>query len=66
MVSCGVNNWTLELIVSTKRNPHGDPGAGTLLTLLQCLFVAVATLPRVLSLDVRGCLSVPVSRGTTY
>lgn len=47
-VGCVVNNWVLELIVSKKANPYADPGAGSLLTLLQFMFIAAVSLPAAL------------------
>jgi solute carrier family 35 (UDP-xylose/UDP-N-acetylglucosamine transporter), member B4 len=44
---CVINNLALELIVSPKKNPFADPGAGSLLTLLQFVFIAALTLPSV-------------------
>ena len=40
LVGCVLNNVVLEAIVSTRANPHADPGAGGLLTFLQFSFVA--------------------------
>jgi solute carrier family 35 (UDP-xylose/UDP-N-acetylglucosamine transporter), member B4 len=45
IAGCVTNNLALELVVSPKRNPFADPGAGSLLTLLQFILIAVLTLP---------------------
>ena len=44
-LGCISNNYFLELIVSRKKNPHADPAAGGLLTLLQFALVSVASAP---------------------
>lgn len=49
VAGCVTNNLVLELVVSPKKNPFADPGAGSLLTLLQFCLIAVLTLPGVLT-----------------
>lgn len=40
-------------ILSKKRNPDGDPGAGPLLTLIQFIFIALMAIPDVVCSNVR-------------
>jgi UDP-xylose/UDP-N-acetylglucosamine transporter B4 len=44
-LGCVANNFLLELIISRKKNPHADPAAGGLLTLIQFAVVAAASAP---------------------
>ena len=46
---------------SKKQNPDGDPGAGPLLTLFQFVFIALATLPDVISTSVRAAIPPPAT-----
>lgn len=52
---CITNNFVLELIISRKKNPHADPSAGALLTLIQFLFVAAASAGHGLAWRGFGC-----------
>jgi hypothetical protein len=45
LLGCGVNNISLEFIVSVKRNPYADKDSAGLLTFLQFAFIALFTLP---------------------
>lgn len=59
ILGCVTNNLVLELLVSKKKNPFADPGAGSLLTFLQFVLIAMLTLPGVLVWRPVGGLLLP-------